>query len=390
MLSVESRDSQALERAGHGRAPVFPDHRYMNRLLRRLFVPLIAVAPVLLAGCATAHQMTVAAAEQVSCRATVSTVADVTTPVRWLRPEDAEDRADLDAWCAGVGPALVNRPATVSDDAIADSLVVVSWNINVGAGDLAGLVRDLRAGVLTGGQPVAHFVLLLQEVYRDGGQVPAEVPGARTARPLQPPARAGARVDIASAAEALGLAVYYAPSMRNGAPHETREDRGNAIVSTLPLADLAAIELPFERQRRVAVEATVRGTRSSGEPWSLRVTNAHLDNRAPAKRLWLFATISRVRQARGLLDGMSQTGAAVLGGDLNTWGGFNDDAYRTIAERLPIEADDRRTTFAGLARLDHLLFRLPDGWSARSFRLDRYGSDHHPLLAAIDFRTATD
>jgi endonuclease/exonuclease/phosphatase family metal-dependent hydrolase len=188
-------------------------------------------------------------------------------------------------------------------------------------------------------------------------------------------------------AASLGLGVYYVPAMRNGAPHETREDRGNAILSTLPLSDLTAIELPFERQRRVAIEATVHGTSTTGEAWTLRVTNVHLDNRAPAKRLWLFATISRVRQARGLLDGMRATGAAVLGGDLNSWGGFNDTAYRTIAERLPMEVDDRRATFHGLARLDHLLFRLPDGWTVETARLERYGSDHHPLLARIEIAT---
>jgi endonuclease/exonuclease/phosphatase family metal-dependent hydrolase len=354
----------------------------MDCISRRLSVPLIALAPVIFAGCAMAHQMTLAAGEPVSCRTTISSTEEPPATVRWWRPDAADDRTDLDAWCAGVGPALVDRVAT-SSEGIADALVVVSWNINVGAGDLAGLVQDLRAGRLTGGRPVPHFVLLLQEVYRNGRHVPGNVAGARTAGPRQPSARGGARVDIASAAAALGLAVYYAPSMRNGAPHQTQEDRGNAILSTLPLSDLAAIELPFERQRRVAVEANVHGTRPSGEPWSLRVTNVHLDNRAPAKRLWLFATFSRLRQARGLLDGMHGTGAAVLGGDLNTWGGFDDLVYREMAERLPVEADDRRATFAGLARLDHLLFRLPGGWTVTTARLDRYGSDHHPLLARI-------
>ena len=46
--------------------------------------------------------------------------------------------------------------------------------------------------------------------------------------------------------------------MRNGRPPQTDEDRGNAILSTEPLADLTAIELPFEQQRRVAVAATLR------------------------------------------------------------------------------------------------------------------------------------
>jgi endonuclease/exonuclease/phosphatase family metal-dependent hydrolase len=36
-------------------------------------------------------------------------------------------------------------------------------------------------------------------------------------------------------------------------------------------------------------------------------------------------------------------------------------------------------------RLDHLLFRLPEGWRADVRRADtRYGSDHYPLVASID------
>jgi endonuclease/exonuclease/phosphatase family metal-dependent hydrolase len=360
----------------------------MIRRSRPLSVSLVALATALSGGCAMAHQMSVDAAAPTSCRMVASNAVDQMVPVRWVGPDDADDRADLDAWCAGVGPALVDR-VTLSGDPAVDALAIVSWNVNVGAGDLAALVADLRAGALTDGRPVTHFVLLLQEAHRDSAQVPVDLVGARTARPLQPASRTGARVDIADAAATLGLGVYYVPSMRNGAPHQTREDRGNAILSTLRLSDLTAIELPFERQRRVAIEATVHGMRTSGEPWAMRVTSVHLDNRAPAKRLWVFATLSRVRQARGLLDGMRGDGAAVLGGDLNTWGGFNDDAYRTIAARLPVEADDRRATFHGVARLDHLLFRLPDGWTVDTSRLERYGSDHHPLLARIDIGHAT-
>ena len=42
------------------------------------------------------------------------------------------------------------------------------------------------------------------------------------------------------------------------------EDRGNAILSTLPLSDLTAIELPLESQRRVALQATVTVDRLAG------------------------------------------------------------------------------------------------------------------------------
>jgi endonuclease/exonuclease/phosphatase (EEP) superfamily protein YafD len=34
--------------------------------------------------------------------------------------------------------------------------------------------------------------------------------------------------------------------------------------------------------------------------------------------------------------------------------------------------------------LDYLFFRLPDGWTGVSTRVDdRFGSDHHPLLGRI-------
>ena len=55
--------------------------------------------------------------------------------------------------------------------------------------------------------------------------------------------------DINGHAAGLGLSIFYAPSMRNGP--ELREDRGNAIISTEPLLDPIALELPLARQRRV-------------------------------------------------------------------------------------------------------------------------------------------
>ena len=48
--------------------------------------------------------------------------------------------------------------------------------------------------------------------------------------------------------------------MRNGP--ELREDRGNAIISTEPLLDPFALELPLARQRRVALGAAVRSRRA--------------------------------------------------------------------------------------------------------------------------------
>jgi endonuclease/exonuclease/phosphatase (EEP) superfamily protein YafD len=38
-----------------------------------------------------------------------------------------------------------------------------------------------------------------------------------------------------------------------------------------------------------------------------------------------------------------------------------------------------------MGRLDYLFFRLDDGWSASTERLDRkFGSDHHPILGLMN------
>ena len=78
----------------------------------------------------------------------------------------------------------------------------------------------------------------------------------------------------------------------------------------------------------------------------------------------------------------------ILGGDFNTWSGFSDQAYLTLARQFPaVPPSDRRPTFRGLLRLDHLFFRLEPGWSATFRRADdRFRSDHYPLIATVRFQ----
>ena len=177
----------------------------------------------------------------------------------------------------------------------------------MGAGALVPFVEDLRAGALTGGNPVPHFVLLLQEVHREGQAVPSEVPsGAKAGSSIRRPPPAGLRLDIEEVARRLDLALFYAPSMRNGAETGpwSSEDRGNAILSTLPLGDLTAVELPLERQRRVAVAATVEAETTTGVPWRLELVSLHLDTRSSLSRLFGSFERGRLRQARFLTDVM--------------------------------------------------------------------------------------
>ncbi|HXW05111.1 MAG TPA: endonuclease/exonuclease/phosphatase family protein [Vicinamibacterales bacterium] len=298
----------------------------------------------------------------------------------WLSPALASDRAALERWSSAVGPPVLARHARAAVSA-SDTLVVASWNTALGHGDVDALFADLRREY-----PASPIVLLLQEVYRGGPEVPAVLePAAVVAKRLGGRGDRPAR-EVEAAAARLELDLYYVPSMRNGPPPASDEDRGNAILSTLPLQDLTAIELPFERQRRVAVAATIGFTSSNGMPWTLRVASAHLDNMVGPKRLWFAGgELARTRQARALKESLSDAAAAVLGGDFNTWFGFSDRAYGELARAFPdTRVTDRRPTFLGVLRLDHLFFRVPDGWQVDFRRLgDRYGSDHSPLVAAI-------
>jgi endonuclease/exonuclease/phosphatase family metal-dependent hydrolase len=368
---------------------------------------VVLLATTLSAACGAMHARSgLAPSPAGACRSTVSPAAfppeqqPAITTVRWMAPEGRSHREALDDWCAGVGPAVTApapRPGTAgpfvearlaSPLSSSDGLVVVTWNVNVGAGDVVGLVEQLRAGRFTGGRQVDRFVLLLQETYRSGRLVPTASRGRAIPRAIRSPATGpgGARpgMDVVELAASLGLSLYYAPAMRNGPGHETDEDRGSAILATEALSDLQAIELPFERQRRVALQATIHLGGAEGEQHAVRLTNVHLENRGAGWSLGLLSPISRLAQATALMAQVAPDGAAVLGGDLNTWFGSMEPAYRRFAaafDRGPHV--DRRPTFGGLLRLDHVFVRLPEGWEARTLRLDRFGSDHHPLLTHL-------
>ena len=303
--------------------------------------------------------------------------------VRWMAPELAADRSSLGNWRVSVGPPVV-VPGEAPADETSDRLVVVNWNMHVGGGDLGGLLTEVRRR--HGSAPV---VFLVQEAYREGPEVPVQLTAqARFASMIRSLRPDGSREEIEAVARRLGLHAYYVPSMRNGGPSASAEDRGNAILSTLPLTDISAMELPFERQRRVAVAATVAGISSTGTPWRVRVVSAHLDNMVGARRLWFAGgEFGRTRQARGLVSALQGGEPLVLGADLNSWFGFDDGAYRAAAAAFPgTIVTDRRATFHGVLRLDHLFFRLDEGWRARFARAEEtFGSDHYPLIGEIQF-----
>lgn len=274
------------------------------------------------------------------------------------------------------------------------SAVVLSWNVWIGRGRLREVISRLRNGDYAehGADPELPLVVLAQEAFRSDSSVPP-VPTGRTGRVLI--AQLGFQEDVVETAQALNLNLRYAPSMRNG---PSRSDRGNAILSTLPLEDARAMELPLVLQRRVAVSARVTLGNTS-----VRLISAHLDPRGPPGHKW-FGSAGRALQTRHLLSSIGD-GTAILGADLNLGRGRYEPTWRLLGEAgftfgVPPSSPPWRHTFHALPRLvlDYLLVRDRSGAveQARVHRLDEhprdkgawvFGSDHHPLLARIDLKS---
>jgi endonuclease/exonuclease/phosphatase family metal-dependent hydrolase len=304
-----------------------------------------------------------------------------------------DEQLRLQGWRQNVGaPLAVDTPASTGRLSNSDHLVVLSWNVWIGRGRVRELISRLREGDFRrlGADPDSPLIVLLQEAYRSDSSIPAAKSGP-AGRVLL--AQLGPVEDIVETAEGLGMSLRYAPSMRNGL---LRSDRGNAILSTLPLDDAHAIELPLVLQRRVAVSANVElGGRR------LRLVSAHLDPRGPPGHQWLGAA-GRELQARYLLSS-TMDDTVVLGADLNLGRGRYEPAWRVLGEAgfglgVPPSAPAWRHTFHALPRLvlDYLLMRDRSGVirQAKVHRLDEhpldrgprvFGSDHHPLLSRIEF-----
>ncbi len=324
--------------------------------------------------CARPVRMTVVPQPLLDCRTPASNAGEAR--LTWIRPESASERRALDEKCAQVGPPLLVRGAP-SSAATVTHVALVTWNLHDGRGDVTALLRDLRAGSYGAPAPDA-VVFLLQEYVRP---TPGDGAPGGTTLPLP------------------GWHLAYVPArpttLRDG-DATTKADRGTAILSSLPLDELEAIELPLERQRRVALAATVRGVTTTGRRWRARVVSAHLENRPGAGRLWVRAGAARTRQAEALLDALDlepgddtppRADALILGADLNTWLGRHERAWRLLRDAFPTWShEDVRPTIGFRLRVDHLFARLPEGTRAIHRRVDaRYGSDHHPVVAAIDF-----
>jgi len=297
-----------------------------------------------------------------------------------------QERDRLSAWRSNVGEPVALDLAPPAAGSAVSSLAILSWNLWIGRGRLVEVVKRVRE------MTDAPLVVLAQEAFRADASVPHHAVARRAAGGFPP--RLVQRADIVELATTLGLNLRYVPSMRNGTG---ASDRGNAILSDLPLAQVRGYELPFVLQRRVPLVATLPIAGGT-----IQIVNAHLDPRGPAGAR-VVGGEGRARQTRYLLERLTD-GLTVLGADLNLSRGKRERAWHLLHQAgfttgVPAVRQPWRHTFHALPRLvlDYLLLRDEAGRVAMASveRLDEhpldrgaavFGSDHHPLLARIELQ----
>lgn len=389
---------------------------------RAAIVSALGFCALLLSACAVPHTMQPRAFGYHCPQSDNSATAQA---ISWIGPEQRHDSTSLAEWCQTVGPAIVDSipRARLSPDEGYDPLVVVTWNLKGGSGDVPRFLRDELKVVCDGRESTTregfqHFVLLIQEAYRRSSVVPPFPEGRTAPLAIDEEPWAG-RQDIVTQSRGCGLALFFAPSMRNGAKEfdGEREDKGNAILSSLPLHDFLAIELPFETQRRIVVGATVN--HPTGD--SLRVLSLHLDVSPGLWRVLKTGNSSRLRQAMGIVDALdhierSRSGrpfvaaevcehvcldsadthaiSTVLAGDFNTWTD-GQTVIRHMFDYFPQSAPTDGLPTRGEFPADHMFFRQRTSWDGsepqlvpQSYRrLDKqYRSDHKARLLDLQLR----
>ncbi|UCG86635.1 MAG: hypothetical protein JSW71_22505 [Gemmatimonadota bacterium] len=340
--------------------------------------------------------------------------------INWYFADGSGDGTEHERWCKTLGPVEVAETPQVDFGSLepGDSLAAVVWNTDAGAGYLQDFLGEELGLECTGDTPrlkpgFSHFVLLIQEALRRSNEIP-DTPEKLwvTPPPVKEEERPGRRLGAPEVARECGLAYIYAAASRNGwQPRDgVREDKGNAILSTVSLSDLIVVELPFEAARRVVPMATVHGPNGD----SLRVASVHLITTPPAWRTLKTGNSARLRQALGLVEaldliergrsgcagdvqsascrvqrGSARAIATVIAGDLNTWS-TRETAVRHLLESFPDSPPLLEEPTRGLFPTDHLLFREGENGARvliHTYRRieNRFYSDHHPIIAYFKF-----
>ncbi len=351
-------------------------------------------------GCAVAHEMKpiadgVPVPEQVFDDPGQEHPSSRPPPVRFYGPTDSHGRMMLDRWRRVLGPTvLITNPAPgMAAPEPGDSLAVFVWNIDVGAGNLPKFLEEELGYSCPFQGEAPHFVILVQEAGRRlADPIAVTDPDLASKRRTHPPNPRG-DPDIVGVARMCGLALAFVPSGRNGADvqGDPSQDKGNAVLSTLPLSDLFAIEGPFETERKVTLGVTV------GEPdyGILRVLSAHLEVTSGFFRTFTTGNRTRLGQALGILEALAIHEAAeprsmptIIGGDFNTWSGM-DSALKAFREAFPDYPEWDGQDTMGPFPTDHIFFRRSDGGGADIIpdtyrRIEStHSSDHHSRVVWV-------
>lgn len=372
----------------------------------RPWLPLAAAAQIALTGCAIRHDMARERPAGWCPRRDESAEYRFSPPgvdrsdgpeVTWYSHPSAEDRESNSAWCEAVGPpTVIPTPHTTLLAVPQDTLAFVAWNTWVGGGDLKEFLR-VELGLVCGEDgPLPQsgfkpFVLLLQETYQRSTLVPRVPPDAPVPWRVGALERPAGGTDVVEVAQACGLALAYVPSARNGPESDGAygEDKGNALLSSLPLREVVAVELPFEAGRKVAVGAEIPLPDGDG---AIVAVSIHLDVASTLARTLKTGNRTRERQVAGLLEALELqgwgAGPSVVGGDFNTWSSRDASLklmLRTFSDSPPVTGETSRGPFPA----DHLFFRADNGGefslvpsSYRTVR-DGHGSDHHARIFRI-------
>jgi len=315
--------------------------------------------------------------------------------MRWYQGRDGRDRRLTALWCATVGPPVIQLEPTErhSPWERGSDLDVIAWNVQLGGGDIFRLLKeelglDCSSPGRAAGPAARPFVLLLQEAWRRSPDMPRVEASSIIPWTID---EGRAVPDIVGIARRCGLAFVYVPSARNGPDSGSRpsEDKGNAILASIPLSEPMAIDLPFEGSRKVAAVATVHG--QGGQRVSF--TSVHLDLASTLVRTLLSGNQTRARQAAGLIGALDQAQAAgppveasLVGGDFNTWA-VGETALGRMREAFPDSPDWDGLGTRGGFPADHVFFRRS---SATDFSIRGYGrleasydSDHYPRRVTL-------
>jgi len=282
-----------------------------------------------------------------------------------------------------VGPPVHYSPAAPAAEHDG-RILIVNWNVHLCHGNVTALLQELSRRESAAGYGTPNFVLLLQEALRRDKDIPN--PGRnRVPRRIVPPVRRG---DIVDWAKKMKWRMFYAPSVRNGRLVGARaEDRGNAILTNLPMNSVEQIELPVGVHRRIAVMAIIG---EESRPL-FRVAAAHLDTRASLSRGWVFGgPRARKRQAQALVSALEEVSndglPLIIGGDLNTHLGVNEASVKAVSKIVRRKKHGLKATHRSGLILDYIFARVPESWeSGRCMRMSsHFGSDHYPLVLAIE------